>query len=270
MSHFSSPFWRDHLENWLTNAALFCIILTIGFLLARTLSEAVRRLATRAGEDPTLPTFLSSLMRYAILFITGVLALGQLGVATGSLVAVLGAAGLAIGLALQSTLSDVAAGVLLLIVRPFRIGDTIDVAPHRGQVQAITLFTTELLSGDRRKITLPNGHVWKTGVVNLSTSAVRRCDLILPISSQSQLAPAKNVLSTLLAQREDVLKEPPARIVSTFMAPPDGSLALMVSFWTPAGLIAGTKPAVMDAAITCLEQNNIAIRAADQAAPTQA
>jgi small conductance mechanosensitive channel len=136
----------------------------------------VARLITRAFErlpanDPTLTHFLSSLARYGLLLITGMAVLGQFGVQTASLVAVLGAAGLAIGLALQGTLSHVAAGVMLLLFRPFKVGDMVETAGQSGKVEAIGLFLTELRAENDLHILIPNGQIWNGAVKNHSTYA---------------------------------------------------------------------------------------------------
>ncbi len=148
--------------------ALF--ILVIGWIAAGRLGRLVVRVTGRAGRiDPTLQSFFASLVRYGVLAFTIIAVLNQFGVQTASLIAVLGAAGLAIGLALQGTLAHVAAGVMLLIFRPFRLGDDIEAAGLSGRVRSMSLFTTELITPDNVQILIPNGQLWDKPIKNMTT-----------------------------------------------------------------------------------------------------
>lgn len=142
-------------------------ILVIGFWLAKMLSRIADGAMAKVGKvDITLRAFIASLVRYAVLVFTFLAALSQVGIQTASLVAVFGAAGLAIGLALQGTLSHLAAGVMLLMFRPFRLGDDAEGGGHRGKVRSMTLFTTELETDDKVLIIVPNGQLWGSAIKN--------------------------------------------------------------------------------------------------------
>ena len=151
------------------------IILVIGFWVAKKAKQAVFRLVNRRGES-TLAHFLAGVARYAILTIVLVMVLQQFGVKTASIIAALGAAGLAIGLALQGTLQNIAAGVMLLFLRPFKIGDFIDTGSATGVVQEIGLFATELKTLDGLYLLAPNSTVWGSEITNYSYHQQRRFD----------------------------------------------------------------------------------------------
>ena len=158
------------------------IILIIGRMIAAWAYKGVDRWLTKTGKvDATLRPFLASLARYFVLIVTVLAVLSQFGIETTSLIAVFGAAGLAIGLALQGTLSNIAAGVMLLIFRPFKTGDYVEAAGIAGTVQSITIFVTELATPDNVQILAPNSQVWGAIVKNYSHHSTRRVDLVMGI-----------------------------------------------------------------------------------------
>src|SRR5215469_3207924 len=175
----------DHLGNLFTAYAIdiagAVLLAVVGWWLAGVIERGTRRvLMSSPHMDLTVGNFLSSLARYAILVIVFVIILQVIGVQATSLVAVIGAASLAIGLALQGTLSNMAAGVMLLIFRPFRIGDSIEVAGKSGVVTNLNLFMTELASADNVQILIPNGQVWGAAMSNFSAYGTRRISLSIP------------------------------------------------------------------------------------------
>ncbi|MPT24103.1 MAG: mechanosensitive ion channel, partial [Starkeya sp.] len=163
-------------------------LLVIGWWLA----SVVDRLVTRALNathrvDPTIVGFLSSLARYTVLVFVGLAVLQRFGIQTTSLIAVLGATSLAVGLALQGTLSNVAAGVMLLLFRPFKVGDSVEVGGQSGTVRAITLFTTELAAGDNVQVLMPNGRVWGSPIVNRSVYGARSFSFALELKPDADI-----------------------------------------------------------------------------------
>jgi small conductance mechanosensitive channel len=169
----------DRLGNLLIlygiNVAGALVVAVIGWWAARLIERAVRRaLLASSHVDPTVVGFLSSVARYATLAVALVVVLQLVGVQGTSLVAVIGAASLAIGLALQGTLANVAAGVMLLLFRPFRAGDKIEVAGKKGEVKSLNLFMTELAADDDVQILIPNAQVWGTPLTNFSAYARAR------------------------------------------------------------------------------------------------
>jgi len=189
------------------------VILIIGFTLAGWAARATRGLMDRSARvDPTLKPFLGSIVRYSILITTLVTVLGVFGVPMASLIAVLGAAGLAVGLALQGTLSNVAAGVMLLTLRPFKINDFVEVAGRTGSVHQIGLFTTELVTPDNLFISLPNSSVWGATIINFTRMATRRIDLTVGIDYADDIDRAMDVVREALIEDDRVLADPAPQV----------------------------------------------------------
>jgi small conductance mechanosensitive channel len=188
------------------NAIGGIIILIAGWMVAGWAARAADvTLARLHSVDLTLRRFLASLVRYVILTFTVLAVLSQFGVQTASLIAVFGAAGLAIGLALQGTLANLAAGVMILVFRPFKIGEQIDAGGASGTVESIDLFTTELRSGDNLQLLVPNGKIWGAPVTNYSIHTSRRLDLKLVIDGSLDLDQAISDI------HETMSKDPRAR-----------------------------------------------------------
>jgi len=190
------------------NVVAAIIILIIGLWFAGWAKKLIARMLEKSGRvDPTLTAFLGSLVRYLVIAFTLIAILGRFGVQTASLVAVLGALGLAIGLALQGTLADVAAGVLLLFFRPFKMGDFVDVGGITGSVKSITLFTTELATPDNRKIIVPNGKIWGNPITNFNGHDTRRVDLVFGISYDDNIDKAIAIINDCISKEERALKD---------------------------------------------------------------
>ena len=184
------------------------LILVVGWLVATWAKRLTARGLAHLPLDLTLKPLLASLVRYAILIVTVILVLGQFGVQTTSLIAVLGAAGLAIGLALQGTLSNVAAGVMLLLLRPFRVGQFIQAAGISGTVREIGLFTTLLTTRDLIYVSVPNSAVWSGVIINYTREPLRRINFTLPIDFMNDLDKAERTIMDALKANAHVLKTP--------------------------------------------------------------
>lgn len=224
----------DHLDALLNgglNLLLASLILVIGWSIGQWISNRIRK---SRRLDATLASFLSGLARYAIMGVSIVMMLSEFGVQTASLLAVLGAAGLAIGLALQGTLSNVAAGVMLLILRPFKLGDYITVGSGGvgGTVKTLGLFGTELAAADNVYIFVPNGQIWGNNITNYSRNGARRQDILIGISYDDDINHAITVIQDILAQDHRILqtddKQP--QVVTDKLA--DFSVNLIVRFWS--------------------------------------
>lgn len=208
-------------------------ILIVGWLAAKWVHHVVAKALGRSQKvDDMLSGFFASLAKYLVLIFTGVMVLSQFGVQTASLIAVLGAAGLAIGLALQGTLSNVAAGVMILIFRPFKIGDYVETGGKAGTVKAVTLFITELATLDNVQIILPNGQVWGSSVVNYSFHDTRRVDLALGISYQDNIGMAVEAINQTIAADQRVLKDPEPMVAVSDLA--ESSVRLVIRIWCQA------------------------------------
>lgn len=205
-------------------------ILIAGWVIGKFLS---RRIQNLKKLDETLKSFLGGLLKYAILAIAFIAVLGQLGVQTASLLAVLGAAGLAIGLALQGTLSNVAAGVMLLILRPFNVGDYIETGSIKGTVKTLNLFATELSTLDNQHVFAPNSKIWNAEITNFNRNKQRRNDLIVGISYSDDIDKAFKALKSAVDKEERVItttqdKEPVYYVSSLG----ESAVNVGVRYWT--------------------------------------
>jgi small conductance mechanosensitive channel len=221
------------------------IILGLGFWLSGKAEYFTGRMLARTHRfDEMLQGFFASIARYFVLTITGLTVLSQFGVQTTSLVAVIGAASLAIGLALQGTLSNLAAGVMLLICRPFRLGNHIQVGGNDGAVKNLTLFWTEILTDANVQIIIPNSSVWGQALKNLSTypQPAATTELRIPVTDANQLALTKDKVQSIVNAIPDVAKIP-APVVLYCRSPLDNSLQFLVKFCaaTPDPDIAASK-----------------------------
>jgi len=184
------------------------VILILGRIASRVTETILRGVMERAKVDKTVGVFVGNLARYAVLTFSVIAALAQFGVQTTSFIAVLGAAGLAVGLALQGSLSNFAAGVLILLFRPFSLEDFITAAGSSGTVKHIGIFTTTLHSPDNKKIILPNSAVTGGIIVNVNANPTRRVDLTASIAYGDDIGKAKEVLEKILADHPKVLADP--------------------------------------------------------------
>ncbi|MDE1173104.1 MAG: mechanosensitive ion channel [Parvibaculaceae bacterium] len=208
------------------------LIVVIGLFLASWVGRLVARALSRAPNvDEMLQGFFASIARYAILTITGLAVLSQFGIQTASLLTVIGAAGLAVGLALQGTLSNVAAGVMLLIFRPFRVGHYVEVGALAGTVKELTLFSTELSTADNVQVLVPNSMVWGQPIKNYSFYPLRRADLLFTIGNRDDIEKAMAIISQVIAADSRCYKEPVAPLVAV-NAVGQGSIDLVAQVWT--------------------------------------
>lgn len=193
----------DYLFDFATAAIGAIVIAGLGYALAGfAQSWVIQRAARSETVDPTISRFLGLAARYAILTVALIAVLRQFGIETTSIIALLGAAGLAVALALQNTLSNIAAGVMLISFRPFRVGDYVDAGGVSGTVREIGLFTTELVTVDNVKIIAPNGQLWGATITNYSAFETRRVDLTFGVGYDSDLKTAERVLREAIAAEQ--------------------------------------------------------------------
>lgn len=194
---------------WSTNLLLAIVIFIIGLWVAGRVEKLVRGTGARYEHlDDTLFNFLGMLARYVILAFVLIAVLGRFGVETTSIVALLGAAGLAIGLALQGAMSNLASGVMLLVFRPYKAGDFIDAAGRFGKVEEITLFTTVLQTFDNQQIIVPNGQIWGDQIINHSHHPVRGVDMHFGVAYDADLDATRKVIMQVLTAHEHILSDP--------------------------------------------------------------
>jgi len=209
------------------------VILLFGWWIAGMVERAVTRALGQVPRmDDTLKAFLSTLVRYIILAFTLVAVLSQFGVETTSIIAVLGAAGLAIGLALQGTLQNIAAGVMLLLLRPFKVGDYIDAGGTSGTVNSIGLFVSQLTTYDGVYRSVPNSQLWNTAITNYSRNPTRRMDIVIGIGYGDDIDKGLAILLALMQDDPRTLKDPgPVTMVKALGA---SSVDLNMRYWCEA------------------------------------
>lgn len=208
-------------------------IVFFGFKIARKLGGVASKSLVKAPNiDETLAQFLGSMVRYAIMVIVGVLAIGQIGVQTASLVALIGAAGLAIGLALQGTLSNIAAGVMLMLFRPYKLGDFVKLVGEEGVVTDMSIFTTELATVDNKQVIIGNGDVWGSTIQNYTSKGTRRVDNDFGIDYEDDINKAIKIITETAAAHASVHADPApwAKVVSLG----DSSVNIQSRVWTDA------------------------------------
>jgi len=192
---------------------------------------ALKAMGKTEKMDQTVSMFLSAMLKYVVVAFTILAVLDRFGVQTTSLVALLGAAGLAIGLALQGTLSNLAAGVMLLIFRPFKVGDFVDVGGNSGSVVLISLFTTHLNTPDNVRLIVPNGNIWGGTISNFSGNDTRRADIVMSIDYDDDIDKAFAVMKSVVDADTRVLTDPePVYFVVSLAA---SSIDVAVRIWSP-------------------------------------
>lgn len=204
-------------------------VFVIGRMVAGWARRAIRRVLERGSIDETLIPFITGMTYYMMLAFVVIAVLGMLGIQTASVIAVLGAAGLAVGLALQGTLGNFASGVMLLVFRPFRVGDFIEAAGVAGSVEAISIFTTRLNTPDNVGIVIPNSAVWGTTIKNYAANETRRIDLVAGISYGDDIGLAIRTIEGLLRADARVLPDPAYTIAVSELA--DSSVNIVVRPW---------------------------------------
>ena len=207
--------------------ALF--ILVIGRQVVKILIKVISSALERSNTEDTVRIFVTNLLNTLLTIVVFIAAINQLGIQTTSIIAVLGAAGLAIGLALQGSLSNFAAGILIVIYRPYKVGDYIQADNHLGTVDDIQIFSTVLKTPDNKLVIVPNGSIMNGSIVNFSNQDKRRVDIIASCSYEDDIDKVKSVLADILSKDDRILSEPMPRIAVSELA--DSSVNLIVRPW---------------------------------------
>ncbi len=211
---------------------LAVITLVVGLWLVGKVVKLTARGMTAAEVDPTLIPFLTSLVSWGLKILLLVSVASMIGIATTSFIAVLGAAGLAVGLALQGSLGNFAGGVLILLFKPYKVGDLVEASGHVGVVKEVQIFNTILVTPQNKRVIIPNGVMSNSFLVNYSAEGTLRVDLSIGISYESDIDAAKKVLSAMLEEEEKVLSEPAPYVGVEMLA--DSSVNLVVRPWCQA------------------------------------
>lgn len=204
-------------------------IFVVGRYIAAILVNFAKKIMVKAKVDNILVNFIGSIISTVLLLFIVIAALDQLGVNTTSLIALIGAAGLAIGLALQGTLQNLASGVMLIIFRPFNDGDFVEAAGVSGVVEEIGIFTTTMRTGDNREIIIPNGEVFGGTITNYSKRESRRVDMVFGIGYDDDLLKAKEIIGRILSEDERILADPAPSVYVAELA--DSSVNFNVRPW---------------------------------------
>lgn len=229
----SSFFDKDYLIGIGMNVALALVTLIIGRWVARALCSTLRKTLMNRDVDPTLVGFLSSIAYVSLLVMVVIAAIGKLGVETTSFMAILGAAGLAIGFALQGSLANLAAGVMIIIFKPFKAGDFVEIAGTSGMILSVQIFATTLKTGDNKRIIVPNGAAMSGTITNYSAHDTRRVDMVFGCGYDDDIRAAKALLEKIIKADERVLSDPAPVVAVSELA--DSSVNFVVRPWVKSG-----------------------------------
>lgn len=219
----------DYVKLYGLKVLMAVVIFIVGRIVISILLSTVKRLMKKSNMDVTLAKFLTSLMRALLMTVLVIVILGQLGVETTSFVAILGAAGLAVGFALQGSLANFASGVMLIIFHPFRAGDFVEAGGTAGVVEEVTIFNTVMRTGDNKKVIIPNGAITSSTITNYSAKETRRIDMVFGIGYDDDLKKAKQILERILGEDDRILKDPAPVVAVSELA--DSSVNFIVRPW---------------------------------------
>jgi len=222
----------DYIIPWSTNIIFALLIWIIGRKVIKVLMKFIGKAFEKSNMDSVLVAFLTAIIQTVITAFVAIAALDQLGVPTTSLVAIFGAAGLAIGLSLQDSLKNFAAGVMIILNRPFSAGHVVEVAGVMGVVEKVGVFSTMMTTPDNREITIPNGSIYGDVITNYSARDTRRIDLVIGISYDDDIKQAKEILQDILAQEDRILDDPAPGVAMGELA--DSSVNFNVRPWVNA------------------------------------
>ncbi len=211
------------------NVAIALAIFYAGKFVISLVVRGISKVMRAQNVDKTLETFVCNLVRMVLLVIVAIAAIGQLGIQTTSFIAIFGAAGLAVGLALQGSLSNFAAGVLIVLFRPYKVGDFIEAAGIAGVVEQVQILTTVLKTGDNKQIIVPNGQIMDSIITNYSANETRRIDMVVGVSYGDDLDKVRSTLQALVDAEERILDEPACTIAVSELA--DSSVNFVVRPW---------------------------------------
>ena len=248
---------QDIVAVWGLKVIAAIAIFIIGRWIAKGVRAGVRRMMKKGDVDPIVTGFVGSIAYIALLAFVIIAALGQLGIQTTSFIAILGAAGLAIGLALQGSLANFAAGFLMIIFRPFKVGDFIEGAGVAGVVETIQIFTTTLKTGDNKTIIIPNAKLSGDNIINYSAQTKRRVDMTVGVAYDADLSQVRDVLKDIISKESRVHSDPEPLIAVAELA--DNSVNFVVRVWADTGDYWGVKFAMTEAIKNRFDEEGIGI-----------
>ncbi len=226
--------YADKLIDYLPTLVGAIILLVVGLWVIKMIVKYVQKGFQKKGHDKTLELFTLNSIRWGLRILLFVLVITQLGVASASLVAAIGAAGLAIGLAMQGSLSNLAGGVLIILLKPFKVGDWIEAQGISGSVVEISVFYTKLDTFGNQRAVIPNGELSNDNIINYSYNGTRKENLTFGISYDDDIKKAKEVLTNLVKEQKDILTDPAPQIIVSELA--DSSVNFSVRYFAPIGV----------------------------------
>ncbi|MFX4176941.1 mechanosensitive ion channel family protein [Aliarcobacter butzleri] len=244
----------SHVFSFIVALLIFFIGKWIVNKIVAILGKVLRRIN---GIDETLVKFLENIVYYALLTVVIIAALNKLGIATTSFLAILGAAGLAIGLALKDSLGNFASGVMIVIFKPFKVGDSVVAGGVTGTVTEVTIFNTVFLTADNQKIIVPNSSITGGSITNVNANDTRRVDIIVGISYEDNIKHAKEVLANIINENSKVLKDKAVGINVTELA--DSSVNITINVWVKSSDFASTKAELLESIKTTFDEVGITI-----------
>ncbi|WP_126455979.1 mechanosensitive ion channel family protein [Sulfuriflexus mobilis] len=242
---------------WGVNIVLALVIFVVGRVVSKIVTRLVRKLLVRANMDAILVNFVCSILKTALLLFVIIASLNQLGVDTTSLIALLGAAGLAVGLALQGSLQNFASGVMLIVFRPFKAGDFVEAGGVSGTVEKISIFSTLMKTGDNREVIVPNGKIYGDTITNFSARDTRRIDMVFGIGYDDDIRKARDILRKLVDDDDRILKDPETLIAVSELA--ESSINFVVRPWVNSSDYWKVKFDMNENVKLAFDENNISI-----------
>jgi small conductance mechanosensitive channel len=253
----NTSFVDTYVIPWGTKIILALLVFIIGRWIAKLLVKGLEKVMVKGKVDQMLVSFLSNIAYTALLAVVVLAALEQLGVNTTSAMAILGAAGLAVGLALKDSLASFAAGVMLIIFRPFKLGDFVEAGGVSGVVEEIRIFHTMLKTGDNREITMPNAQVYGGTITNYSARETRRIDLVIGIGYNDDIKKARDLIAQVIEADKTVLTDPAPTIMVLELGA--SSVDFAVRPWVKSGDYWTTRAALLEAIKTTFDKEGISI-----------
>ena len=255
--YLSGGNWQAKLEPLVLNLVVTIVIYFVGIWIASLIVKFIDKIMELRELDEALREFLTTILSVLLKFAVILISLDQLGIDTTSLIALLGAAGLAVGLALKDSLSNFAAGVMLIVFKPFTIGNYIEAGGTAGVVEKITVFNTVCRSGDNKQIVVPNSQIVNGTIVNYSAKPTRRIDLVIGIGYDDDIKKARDLLEEIMAKDERILKDPAPVVAVDALA--DSSVNLVVRPWVNSGDFWDVKWHLLETIKTTFDENGVSI-----------
>ena len=256
-SYISEHFSPGNFLPWLGQLFFALLILAVGWYIVKVIMRMARRYLERAEVEATLSRFLLSILNVTLWAIVIIVALNQIGVNTASLIALVGVAGLAIGLALQDSLQNFAAGILIILQRPFSADDLVEIGGVLGVVQNVGIFSTELTTLDNRNVIVPNGQIFSQHIINYSANPVRRVDMVVGVSYDDDIRQVKALLEAIVTAHPGVLDDPPPVIAVGELG--DSSVNFHVRPWVDTSQFLDVKYDLIEEIKIALDENGFTI-----------